>query len=389
MNNLILKRNRAAALEYYSGESGMGFRYVEIKERNGSFDILKKEEGLSIDDLKNIVQVGIPLRLIWNQKGIIRKETKSIPAGVSPLELIFPDTSADDFIWEKHEILSGSVISVSRRDKIDALISELESIGIFITGVSLAPFSLNSLSNVIQEREILCPSFTLTYNGQGQLISWEKANNLNKDYKIGEEEIGNQFLIPLSGAIEEYLQVENGSPHPSTDKNKENIKYSLFSRRIAVTLVPILLFFTLLSLFSFRHFENKNQDIRRVLSQRKAETEKVKELESKLHSLENNKVGNLSKTSFYADRIAAVLPKNSNLKTLNIFPLRGEKRDYRNGEMPIFLSQRIDITGTAKSGMDYREFSRELERFDWVKEVVHVSLTEDRNRVEFECSVYL
>ena len=92
-----------------------------------------------------------------------------------------------------------------------------------------------------------------------------------------------------------------------------------------------------------------------------------------------------SKTSFYADQIAASVPKGIQFSVLDIFPLIEKQNNFQENQLQEFKQNIILIKGLSKSSTVYNQWVRKLKKLDWIKTVDHLDYKDvDRNNAEFE-----
>jgi Tfp pilus assembly protein PilN len=92
-----------------------------------------------------------------------------------------------------------------------------------------------------------------------------------------------------------------------------------------------------------------------------------------------NKMGLLQagRTSFFADRIAAMIPASIQLKEMNINPLVKNPNDDKD---IAFNVNSIVVKGDCKKNTELNEWIKQLKRFDWVNDVTLTNFTQDKEK---------
>ena len=68
----------------------------------------------------------------------------------------------------------------------------------------------------------------------------------------------------------------------------------------------------------------------------------------------------------------AILPSELTLSELEVFPMQGKARDYREGQLVRYQRNVISIKGFCKNSLTYNEWLKTLEDLDWVERAEHL-----------------
>ena len=131
-----------------------------------------------------------------------------------------------------------------------------------------------------------------------------------------------------------------------------------------------------------------------VLSKKQAELALLDSLEKTYEEQEDfmqlTQVNKASKASFYADRIATSMPVGIQLLEMEVFPLKGKKTDYEQGDVLQYDPRSILIRGQCDNSLVYNQWIRELEQIDWASTVEHLTYKETgTSQKEFELRIVI
>jgi hypothetical protein len=135
----------------------------------------------------------------------------------------------------------------------------------------------------------------------------------------------------------------------------------------------------------FEKYNTKQQELKvelaqqqNLLTQRDTLAKKLQQKQAVLGDQSN--LGQ-SKSSFYADQLAASLPNSMQLTELLVFP-KIENKSYNNEEeIPRYQNNKIIIKGQCQASVFYNNWKRNIKDFDWVEKIHNLSYQNDKNGV--------
>lgn len=366
---------------------------VVFKKNKSVLQIEKQREGIkTIEELINYVDVHLPVVLVVNGKGIIhRKVSFSENDTISTLlNKVLPNANNNEFYFQETEIHSTQkFISIVRAVAIDELVEELKKNKFTnIVACLLGPFVANNLISLIDPNLIDNEYWSFgTYQLQIREqriteLSMVDANSTNTKILIGEDSIAQKLLIPFAAGLSYFVGTENGIQNSVAidflkTEYKQKQKFQFFS-----WVLVILSLIILMGNYSiFNHYWNKGNEMNAQLLLNQSALSRFdtlkKEVAQKKEFLEQNGLLENSKTSFYADRLAASLPSSIQLTEMNIHPLKKKQaNDVSDGFS--FDTKIINLTGNCERSTDLNDWMKDIQLKSWIADVTLVNYRQDK-----------
>ncbi|MBA3970727.1 MAG: hypothetical protein H0X46_01020, partial [Bacteroidetes bacterium] len=333
----IIKVKRVAGIEIcLLPDGGYEINGVLLKrDKSQVFTEKKVAELKEIALLSTFVDPKSPVVLTLTGKGIIHRkvsvsENDSLQA---ILNKVLPNANIDEFYIQKQE---GDAIpfyvSVIRKSSVDPIVEELnKNKSIHITECYLGPFLVNSIIPLIDTAVI--SNEHLYFSSHKLLIRESKIQEiLISDVppmpdilKVGDELLEGKLVVPFAAALSAFVDGSSGLINSESLKNakkefKEKQKFQLWGWSLLIATFIILL----ANYFVFDHYWKKQNDINSALqvnqsSLKRYELLNVEYTQKKEFLLENGLLEN-SRTSFYADKLAASVPASIQLLEMEIHP---------------------------------------------------------------------
>jgi Tfp pilus assembly protein PilN len=97
-----------------------------------------------------------------------------------------------------------------------------------------------------------------------------------------------------------------------------------------------------------------------------------------------------SRTSFYADRLASSIPMGLELTELNIFPISGNRKEYRENQLVKFQNETIIVKGICDNSINYNEWIKKVQGLNWVHSAMHMDYKDiNSNLGAFELKILI
>src|SRR3989344_4284910 len=356
---------------------------VSLKKNKSQVLTENKISGITdIVSLSTKLDSKSPVVLVINGKGIIHKKvaTAENDSLAAVLNKVLPNANADDFYIQEQEINSSqNYISVVRKSSIDELLDELKKNNITnIVSCNVGPFLINNILGLI-DKNIISSEF-LSFSNYKLLIREDKINEVqNSDnlesapIKVGDDFIEGKLLIPFAAALSYFIGMSEGFVNSDKidsikDDFKQKQKFQLFGWSLLIGTFVVLL----VNYFVFNHYWEKSTEMnsKLVLNQsalKRYESLKAEYAQKKIF-LEQNGLLESSRTSYYADRLAASLPASIQLLDMNIHPLKKkEASDISNALY--FDTKTIKISGKCDRNTELNDWMKELEANIWIEKV--------------------
>jgi hypothetical protein len=333
------------------------------------------ENLIELNEAGEILQKDIPVLLHVDGWGVLVKdkgtEKNSIP--IDNKEFFLKEYLKQDG--------GGSYFSIIRNDLLKSIIDFCSSASLNITGISLGPFNVALLSSFFEEgKQIIAGKWKLTLNkGYIDTLFTEDIEN-ESVYDIGGDKI-TSGILPLYATIVSFFSGDKENNYLIT-KSREAFIYGKLVKYLSVCSLSIILLLLLLNYFIWDSLRMKNTELtfevarnEQILSQL---TEKEKELKEK-GNLVAQYIGLNSKThySWYADRLASLLPSGIRLTLLEIQPL---SKKQKTGIAIEYINSQIDVEGDAKNMSDISEWVKAIGNETWAKKVELISFFTDNDQ---------
>lgn len=386
-----LKPKQMAGLEIGQVGEACYYHLVVLEEAKGEINTLQTHRDLrSLEEVVAALgQQEWPLFLALNIRGILHKwipEAEASPRAL--LEAVLPNAQLEEFYVQSQVAEGGVWASVVRRESIQPLLEQLAEQNLWVTGVGLGPFSTVALAPFVDRREgIVTTSHTFDLAAEGQLQNLRRTKN-DSDFPTIyiEGEALNASLLPAFGsAFLGLLDQPPGLDIPSVQQQGEEFFQKRIFQRASWALLLGLLGLLVLNTFFFYQFKDQNQQLGSQVLYADAQLQLLDSLRAQVNRQEDfmqqTSLNQNSRTSFYADRIAASLPTELQLSELEVFPMQGKARDYREGQLIRYQKNRIHIKGYCKNSLTYNQWLKTLEEMDWVERAEHLEYRDLNDRL--------
>ncbi|MBS1509216.1 MAG: hypothetical protein JST86_00130 [Bacteroidetes bacterium] len=286
----------------------------------------------NIVDLKGKITNQIPVALVLNGKGLIHKKTAVI-SDVLPPD-IFPGTNPSDFLFQYFDGLPSPDLSIIRKAVAEKIITELASVNISTTSLSLAFYDLEFVAGLITDSTVITTTQYRVNIKDQQIREYhvtsteEKEDVVKPEINIANEYIRSNFLIAYAAAVKLLaggFKDGNTIELKSILDNRRKFQQSTMLKLYAISFLGIVLCLLLVNFFIYSHYFSKNNEL---LSGYQFSLQQAAKYDTLKKSLNNKKqflasAGWMNDTrmiSFYADRIAATVPESVTLTSLNLYP---------------------------------------------------------------------
>jgi hypothetical protein len=372
----IVQVNKATGLEitFVNDEQ---FLINGVTVGSKKHNVLIEQQYNGITDLRELAKksdLQIPLTIVFNGKGVLAKKTVSGPTTEHPLSAVLPNANPEDFYYETHTYDSFMLVVVTRKVLIEKFIAMLKEVGFKIMQVTLGfndiisvlPFLDNGGQNLI-----VTNSFVLHTNSQKNIVNYDLSESLNESrFDIHEYVIGNQYLRPshllaFAAAINLLADpLSNSTPIASPTLINERFEFRYFKlfRFAAIFFLSAVFFILLLNFIIYNHYFSRNKELQvtqALSSQKRTETTLLtKSIRGKQDFLNESGWNKPCRASFYADRIASLIPYNTLLTSLAIYPLKSNP----SVGFPVmnFKTDTILVAGTCDNPADINQFINNL-----------------------------
>jgi Tfp pilus assembly protein PilN len=320
-----------------------------------------------------------PVTLVITGKKVLIKKVAG-PVTGNALEMILPQANPDEFYIQTTKEQDFTIIAVIRRSVIDDLVKEFESSGYSILNIHLGFSIVNSIARFITietGHSLLLGPYSLQVNSGGISnfeVNWNTTEPIIHEYLVINQYIQGTHVLPYAAAISLMTdQLEDRAAIDSTflDMNREEFRYKKYFSAAGVSFAGLLLLLLLINFLLFDHYYAKNKEIAALQSVTKQETEQMQHINNEVAIKERFLISSgwlkPVRTSFYADRLAGLLPNDVWLTNLQFYPLRtsgfSDAGDYH------FKKDTIVLTGNCTDAGLVNIFINNLKTIKTIKDV--------------------
>ncbi len=377
-----LRPTQYAGVEMGQGASGYYFHLVVLEEEKGEIKTVSTHRNLSsVEALAGVLEnKKLPIFLSLNVRGILHKLVPGTEHREDELlEAVLPNAEESEFWLQQQSGAEGTWASLVRRDAVQQVLDEFANQSLWVTQLMLGPFTVSPLWSFLDSKEDIATSayhLDFDLHGQIQALRRAPADAEWTSIRVEEEVIPSDLLPAFGGAFMGLIDAPNTLAIPRVAESKEEFFQWRIFQAGGWALLLGLLGILVINTFFYYQYKDSNQELSSQVLYAGNQLQRLDSLRAQVGRQENfmkqTSLNQNSKTSFYADRIAATLPKGLQLSELEIFPLLGRLRDYREDQMVRYQKDRIRIRGLCKSSLTYNEWLASLEKLDWVDRAEHL-----------------
>jgi hypothetical protein len=374
-NISLFRGNAAAGIHLYILADGLWLmNIIVLEKKKDRIHVINNYTGIStLEEVEKKLPLSLPIILSIEGKGVIHKKVNNAD-NVHLVQQVFPNGQPNDFFIQSQEISTGQrIISLIRKNAIAEIINDFRAKGYAIYNVFLGPFSMNCLWSSFDQQQdtYVIENYTILRNKDSIMqldIVTEKP--VQYKYSIGNEEIDSVSLIPYSNAVSFILKSELGL-FISADICQSHKEQFIYKRVFQATAIGLLALLFIILLVNFLLFDKFNKEYVRANMKFKADLELVNRLDSikaelkyKEMLVEENGLMTGTRYSFYANRIAALVPDQIVLTKLEINPALTKPNVEKELD---FNRNIIIIKGKCLSGFILDEWMETIKTEQWVK----------------------
>lgn len=377
-------------------DQSLRFSFVHIHKKGQKLTTSNKAEHiLGFDDLEKQLDIQIPVALSITGKGVLSRKVTSIDTQwPENLLEVLPNAKPEQFVGQVFQLYNEAHLSFARKDLVLDIIEQFRALDIHIVHLNVSLLNIQDILPLIDQKDktLHIGDSVLNLKDQKLQAVAKRSEVVTTTVSIGGEELPSSFLTAFASGFQVLVRI----PIVIFNLTKlENWKEDYWFKRwikIGGWRILIGMFVLLLGNFIlFSYFTNKNQKLGLELSFYEKQLAELQVLEIQLQNSESltgtNNILEHSKTSFYADQIAAIVPPGIQLKELHIFPaLNSSKREK---EYFSFDKKVIHILGQNNKVMMLNLWIKQLEGLDWVEEVKVLPYKEQNGIGQFDLELLL
>ena len=371
IKDTIIKGNKFFGISIYMHNAENWDLWVcELHKKRNKIEIVATHYCASLQDIFGYISKGSICSISLMGNGVIHKKMER-EENKTDLQHILTNAIEEDF-YSQSDLIQNNLFyfSAIRKETIQNLISILQEQSIFIANIFLGCFTINDIASLLEPNNLLIPNTKVSLeNGVIQGLQFSE-NTKSERYSISGQVVDSEYVLPFSLGIHYFIN-QLGNVENETIKNialeykYKNILKACFYSCLATVLLSLILNFLVFS--EYRKSYSKKQIL---VEKQKSILDKIKSLEVEFNNkkkfLIDNKLENNLRLSYYADRLASILPKDLKLSMLNLNPLYKKIKVKRKVEL---MYNTISIEGTTNNSNSFNKYINRLNKEKWVKEI--------------------
>ena len=358
--------------------------------------VAKKQEVVSFEEIKSYVSPDKPVYLILNLRNILHKTIESTihVSDEMLIQEVFPNASDKDFYIQKENIATGKIISVIRQDLLNSIVSDFTKENITILGVTIGSFDVKYVKPLLPNDNIIhAHTHSFSFNSEQKIIQFARnTEGVFEDIKIGDDRLDSRLLSAYAGAFKSILQIPLSFNPPLIKGIQEEYFQKKIYKSGSLAALIFVFFVLLCSTFLNSICKDKSNKLSFQLVSQNADFSALDSLKKQVKQqktfVSQTNISQSSRTSFYADRLAASIPTGLELTQLNVFPISGNRKDYKENQLVKFQNETIVAKGVCDNSITYNEWIKKLQTMDWVRSAMHIDYKDINTHLgEFEIKI--
>lgn len=355
------------------------FSYSQIKNYYGSISV--KKQGASVNSLEELNQIvgknksipfssNPPICLTITGKHVLIKQVDAAEDAEENviLQKAIPGVKPDQFYIQKYWNKNNWFIAVIKKNTLDDILREFNSVGLLCIEVVLGPVTAFSL--VDNEARLSLPNYEIENKEECFSINL-KQNDVGRTLEIDEEIINFQNILSFSSAFNYYSKNPNLEEFSTStlDTTTQEVKFHVYQVALLRLFFILVLFIAITNYFLSSSYQEAYYELQSITSNEQATynfyEQKQSELNQQINILKTTGVSSYNNYATYADQIAYLTPASISLLELNIGLIENKIKDQEKLKI---AKKNIYIKGVAKQSIELKEFILKLENENWVKE---------------------
>ncbi len=387
-----VKPKRVAGLQCQIGAEGKSYHLAIVQLIKSEVELEKSELNVSVSQLNQKLEKSIPICLSVDGKGVLTRKIDIQEYGGTPnseklIPQLLPNAKATNYHLQVVKGKSSNrFVSIIRKDVLEGIIAEIENAGFRIVQVSAGPFAALFVRND-EQLTMNAGRFNLEFDGDDLTEVSSNAEIDEKHIQLVPQGNASQFFLPESAKI---LIQSREFGHRLTEFLDEQL-FRVLGWGMLATILAVLL----VNYLVFDQQNSRNQELAVSVESYKDQLNYLSALKKKTEERQEFLAGAgwtspESKTSFYADELAANMPSQIKLTGMQIFP-RTKNKDRSKQQKWLYQTNEIVLTGSVTKSTIVNDWMKELSALEWAESVELVDYTQNSTRLkgEFEIRIVI
>ena len=362
---------------------GISINGVSLKlEKN---KIVKRVEFHSIGsytELLDKISIVPPISVVINGKGVLQKTISHDAISENPFDNILPNANPNEFYVQVTRFENIASVCIIRRELAEKIIQHLKSLKFKILSVSIGTSDIRYIEpylNLGKEPVVRSNNFNIFFDEMGRVSDIEALQNntieTNEkfEYNIGDQYVFSPAILSFGAAsniIANGLHIPTEIENSTISKDRDEYVWFKYFGAAKWAFLIMVFFILLVNFFVYNYYFRKNSEKQAAIAisqgQQKLAEKLQAEIDSKEKFVEFNGWGNSSRLSFFADRIAGLVPSSALLTSMKLYPIKTVS--FGENNLPSFKNDTIQLMGTCDDPTELNRFCNNLKNIQELKE---------------------
>lgn len=364
--------NRFCGVEYNTKDGEEIINVSLLKQFKKELQIVDFFEASSIEAVTQKLSKNQHIYLVLNNEKILTRTIESEQRdGLKLVHKAFPNINLEEFYYEVLSQANTHHIALCRKSYVEDIIKLFSSFKFSVIAIALGNTIVGSICGFISQDCVYSSNAKIDIKDNA-IVQIEKKNTSAESYNINGLRVSNQQLLSFSAALQTVLKnnkVYTNLSDIAIELNndfKQTRFFNLFLKIGGIFILCLLL----INFFFFSFYFKKVTDLKQVSEiNQTTKSQIIRLTESVAHkqkTVDDLLRGNVSKTSFYIDRIIRGLPKSMILSEFIYQPLL--KRIKANKAIKL-EEKKIIVSGTLNNSEAFSSWINQLEQEYWINKV--------------------
>lgn len=369
-----LTGSKSAGVEIQLTAEGMLMHLIILRRKRKEVIIEKQVTGIeSYEKLAAHLSGEIPLVIRITGKGVLYRRLMADPGAEQGklLAKVFPNASLKDFYLEAIPAAADEIyVSVLRRSVADEIIQQLKSPGFSLVGAGIGSPAVTKILFLFGEPkpEISFGNHHIRLeNNLPAEVMYHENQDADHELETGGQKISATALPAFAAALEEIISVQKKACDILPGSYRTDYLQQKLFRKGTAALLGITLLALAINFLCFTHYREKDAELKNKLETNGGAFRDLagmeKQVSEKRKFFSGSGLNGPSHHAFYADRLAAGLPREIILTEMNISPRIKLPEEDSIG----FIPGEIVLAGTCSESIILNSWIQELKKEKWIK----------------------
>ncbi|HKJ80521.1 MAG TPA: hypothetical protein VJ954_00755, partial [Ignavibacteriaceae bacterium] len=258
----IIKGQKALGVSIWlRPDSEYEIHSVLVQTSKSKLHVEKKWSQSELNEFSSSFNHNVPVYLSLDGSGVLHKIVNSTDDNLL-IESLLPGANIDDFIIQEVQLTGDKIlVSIARREVVEAVTKKINDQGFYILKIFLGPLSITSVNELLEsDQEISLPHYNISIIGKD--INSIKKNETKQgvfSLSLESEEIEPDFVISFSNSLHHFTSCNRIKLNDDfTDIQSLNYRYKKLSQVVGSSVLILVFISLLINFFLFDYYHNKN-----------------------------------------------------------------------------------------------------------------------------------